>query len=165
MTDKELYDVHKHLKRCVRCGKTDAFTLIGRSYCGDCCEKNREYYRKYYLEKEKDKKAQKSKKLREERKSNHLCAKCGKPLPENYDKKHTSCEKCRAKIRLEAEKRRRKNGILSRQDSNLGMCTRCHKKTPLNGKKVCAECYEYLCKSVEHARKFLDYSKVKKMNW
>lgn len=159
MANKERYDTLKHLKRCVDCGKTDAFTLSGRAYCAECCEKQRKSKQKY-SKRNKEKKRKSAKKLYEERKSNHLCVKCGKTLPDNY--RYTNCEKCRVKLRQACERYHRKNGIFPRDTS---LCYRCQKNTPLKDKKVCAECYKNLCKNIEHASKFIDYDKVKKLSW
>lgn len=60
MTKKERYDILKHLKRCVHCGKTDAYTLIGRACCAECCEKQSNYNQN--ISKNNKEKAQKRKK-------------------------------------------------------------------------------------------------------
>lgn len=155
MIEKERYNILKHLKRCVHCGKTDAYTLIGRACCAECCEKQSNYNQN--ISKNNKEKAQKrKKKLYEERKFNHLCVHCGKALPDNY--KYTNCEKCRAKLRQACERNNRKNGIFPRDTS---LCHLCQRKSPLKYKKVCADCYEKLCKNLEYGRKFVNQNQNK----
>lgn len=144
---KKRRDTLKHLKRCVICGKTDAYTLNGRACCAECCEKQKKYNQNI----NKEKAQQRKKKLYEERKLNHLCVHCGKALPDDY--KYTNCEKCRAKLIQACERNNRKNGVFPRDTS---LCHHCQKKPPLKYKKVCADCYEKLCKNLEYGRKFVN---------
>lgn len=130
---KEYRAMCKRLHICVSCLNQDAFTLIGRTYCADCAAKNAAKKRKKYSTKEaREKRSEQRRLLRQRHIENHECAECGKKLPENYN--FHLCSACRWK------KRRRWH----RKDMRGvdGMCSRCGKELCMEGKKLCAKCYE-----------------------
>ena len=47
---KQRIDALKAMKRCVCCGKQDAYTLVGRWRCAECSEKNAQYAFKWQRE-------------------------------------------------------------------------------------------------------------------
>lgn len=59
---KKRRDTLKHLKRCVICGKTDAYTLNGRACCAECCEKQKKYNQNINKEKAQQRKKSYTKK-------------------------------------------------------------------------------------------------------
>lgn len=151
MANMNSYYYYKHLNRCVICGKRDAFTINGRSYCADCCEKIKKHKNIHYL-KNKDKLSEKRKSLYYYRKQNHICITCGKPFTEEDDKKYAQCKKCRAKGKIRARNKRQENGFYD--NSYSGLCTQCRKKPPLKDKKVCEDCYPKMRESILRARQF-----------
>ena len=46
--DPLVRQAHKRAKRCISCGKQDAYTLGGRAKCCECAERAREYGKTYY---------------------------------------------------------------------------------------------------------------------
>lgn len=74
-------------KRCAYCGAQDERTLSGRTRCLECatraakCTASRYYWRV----------------------SNHVCAKCGKPLEKDYF--YTKCKECKEKASMEYHER------------------------------------------------------------
>ena len=78
------------LKRCVRCGKQDAYTMNGHQRCYDCIEKARNYQRE--RNKKRAEQIKENQKNRYHRlKSQGLCVTCGKkPALKNGVK----CKEC-----------------------------------------------------------------------
>lgn len=154
MPSKELYNTRKQLKRCVHCGKTDAFTLNGRIRCAECTEKHQKNSREKYYNGGKEKDSKRHKELYEERKSKHICVQCGKYLSNNY--KYILCEICRAKKRKSNEKSRRKKGVLPSDMRGNGVyCYICCKPVETLGKKLCNSCYEKVIKNLEKAQEHM----------
>lgn len=143
----------KNLQRCVICGKQDAYTLSGRSACADCCEKRRQY--KPPAESVTRAK-EKGKKRYEERIHQGLCVACGKREAVSGRRK---CSVCLAKDRERHKARSRKDGAIPRfLADGMHYCTLCRKpltdENRVNGKKMCKDCYEKVCKALKKARTY-----------
>lgn len=141
MTEKEyaaaykaaVYYERKKSGVCTMCGKEDAFTMIGRSRCAECAERQNQNHRKnrnreWFLSRY------------SERKAKGLCVDCGKPAMEghvrcayHYDRVSRSTKKW-LKHKLESD------GVNSPRGGN-GFCYRCNKQKALPGMKVCQSCY------------------------
>lgn len=125
--------------RCGSCGKEDAFTMAGKGICAECAERRNQSSKAWNLA-HPGRKAESRRKLSEQRQAAGLCTMCGKPLPKNY--RYKNCQTCLAKIR-----NRRQPVYIPN-----GMCHRCKKEPCVEGKKLCAACYEVACRSAEKAR-------------
>ena len=73
---KESYYTRKILKRCVRCGTQDAYTLNGRSTCAECAEKVRAYNAAYQ---QSGKARERQRAFREKHEAEGLCRYCNRP--------------------------------------------------------------------------------------
>lgn len=130
---KEHYATQKSMQRCVQCGKQDAYTLNGHPYCADCSEYRREYYKKRSKKPEVMAHAKEYQNARrKEFKDKGLCPICGRKSTPPY----VCCKKCRAKYRAKAREAKKAYVF----DDTV--CKRCHNHPRLEGKKLCAECYE-----------------------
>ena len=154
MSYQKRMDSRKEQGICLRCGKEDAYTMNGRSYCFDCCEKDHIRHSKR-SEETKKQYNQYHKDLYNYRKENHLCPHCGKELPDGYTK--INCEMCLSKARRKSEISRRERGIIS-HDSALycGVCVQCHKEPMYEGFKLCKKCYDLATTKLIKARANVD---------
>lgn len=121
---------------CVQCGQRDAFQ--GYVRCPECIEKTAIASAKCWEDEEKRKKYRKrgkerSKQLRKEKKSKHMCTICGKKLPEYY--KYCTCISCR-KRRSDKRRTGRDYGEAFRERIEAGVCMYCGDKT-VEGYKLC----------------------------
>lgn len=83
------FDRRRAAKECTRCGRKDSRTLTGKCYCIRCTKVRNSY----------------AKTMRDMRKENGLCVRCGYPLPENSE--FLVCFRCRLKqSEYEAKKRK-----------------------------------------------------------
>jgi len=137
----------KRAKKCISCGKQDAYTLAGRSRCCECQEKMSEYGKRYY-EKNKDAVAEKHRKHYWELREQGICTKCGK-RPVKQGKTH--CEYCLAK------KRRNQKHALPAPE---GYCVNCKKEPAKEGFKLCEKCYQSTCERLVIAR-----ARAKRNEW
>lgn len=130
---RELRVSCKRLHICVQCYKQDAYTLVGRTLCADCAAKDAARHRQKYSLKEEAEKRKEERRLKRQRHiENHECTECGKKLPQNYT--YRLCARCRGRKR-----RRWKKKDMRGVD---GMCSRCGKELCMEGKRLCAKCYE-----------------------
>ena len=142
---------------CERCQGQDAFTLAGRKLCADCNELDNEYKRDYYA-RHAAKRNETVKRRREERRANHQCTTCGKPLPKNYT--YSTCQHCRALSRAKKERARIWDGRLDRETMrDLGLCVRCGAprmdgETAYTGRPLmlCERCYAQSCENLKKGR-------------
>lgn len=147
----------KEFHLCERCKGQDAFTLAGRKLCADCRDRENDYQREYYakISLDRNKKVQEK---RNERREQHCCTTCGKPLPKNYT--YSTCEHCRALSRAKKERARIWDGRLDRETMrNLGLCVRCGAprmdgETAYTGRPImlCERCYEQSCENLKKGR-------------
>lgn len=140
----ELADYRKLLKKhhiCRDCKKQDAYTLAGRTYCAECAQKQAEAKRNEYARDRGKKNRIACQKWKQKNEEEHKCSYCGKQLPD--DCKYKTCNYCRIKMRRYNKEYRRKKGSISwemRMSSDY--CFQCAKNKPLEGKRLCKECYE-----------------------
>lgn len=141
MTQKEYRKLLKQNHICRNCKKQDAYTLNGRTYCAECAEKNAEQKRNARKKDGGEKDRIACRKHQEKNRKEHKCVYCGRKLQEDYNYK--TCVYCRAKNRKYLEQRRREAGMISwdmRCSSDI--CFQCGKNPPIEGKRLCKECYE-----------------------
>lgn len=131
---------------CTACGATDAFTMAGRWLCSDCTDK-RNAYMTVYREENREKMREYGRSLAVARKNGGRCVKCGRDMGGDP---HASCARCRA---IDAERQRRKRA--SRRN-DVGVCYMCAAEPVIDGKRVCADCYEKACASAANARRHVD---------
>lgn len=133
---------------CVKCGKNDAEE--GRTVCTVCKMDIREYQRTHKRGAESIQRHKEySKKRREENRKNGICVVCGtRKAKEGY----SSCERCLYKHRERSAKKRREQGIPSRDLMGKdGTCYFCGK--PVNEhEKTCDHCYERCKNQMLYAR-------------
>ncbi len=132
---------------CVSCGGRDAFP--GYVHCPECIEKANNASRKCWEDKEKRIKynahgRERKKQLREERKEKHLCTKCGRPLPSQYD--YVTSKQCR-KRRNGRRLGSTTYGERFRERIEQGVCMYCGREV-VPGYKLCE-------KHLEERRKVL----------
>lgn len=153
---RETYYFFKSLGICVDCRKYTA--VPGKISCEVCALKHSERSRRRWenlSEEEKQEQRRKEgeciKKLKDERKRKKLCVSCGRPQTKNS----IYCYECRLKDR----RRKARKRALERMDkiprSKLpvhGICYRCTKNQVMEGRHLCAECYEQNLKALEIAR-------------
>ena len=143
--NKERREWLKSIGMCVHCGKQKAEE--GRVLCGDCTYKNNEhksnrYYSLTTEQKDKinEKRRKNSKLLRDKRRLNGECTKCGHKLP---DTTYKTCWECRQKQKKTTKVRNRRNGVVSREVRYSGLvCCQCCKPIRPNRSNLCPECYE-----------------------
>lgn len=139
------------MQRCVICKKQDAYTLSGRQLCYECCEKaaikrrkaavnDENFYKKQYAHK---------KLIREERTGLGLCADCGKRPIESGD----LCLFCRAKKRAYDREYYHKYRKVPNEPLSEEICVKCKKHPRAFGTKLCANCYEQICRAAWLGRK------------
>lgn len=132
--------------RCLYCGKEDSFTMVGRIRCAECSEKQNARAKEYrkdkdWLDKERIAHTQRKNRLIAEGR----CHQCGRINVSKYK----YCQYCRAKDK------RRKDKIRDGKSFTRGtvLCWQCNKEEPIEGKKLCAACYERALRNIEIANK------------
>lgn len=135
-TSRQTKQYLKYQHKCVHCWKMDAYTLNGHSLCADCIEKEAGYKRKARL-KNPYKYRDEQKAIRDKRRKEGKCTRCGRELPHEYSFK--TCPVCRI------ETRNRLRNIRADTDKNIrgqnGVCWTCNKNPVMDGKKMCEDCY------------------------
>lgn len=132
---KEEYQFFKSKGICTHCKKEKAEK--GKILCLACKMQNREYKKKY----DADKIRARDKAKREYRKANGLCVNCG-ARPQQHG---LICNKCYTTIL----RRKAKNTDIPRSERvSYGLCYICGKNELVEGKKVCAKCYDTRYKSI-----------------
>lgn len=133
---------------CTKCGKEDAFTMSGRSYCAECnYKKNSRQREKFNTNPET--RENNSKYCRErywKLKKTGMCTACAKRKTKNGKAK---CELCSAIYRMRHEI----NKPIGVGYFDETMCRRCKKNPPIAGKKLCKDCYNKSVAALEIARK------------
>lgn len=137
--DRETYAWRKAHHICIKCGHVEAFK--NHVYCIDCLEQKRETERANRKPRSTEEKYAQA--LHRRRRYDLLiafgiCTSCG-----NHKAMagHTLCLECNLRQKNRMKKQSIKKGIYPR-DSYSGLCILCNKKAPINGKKLCSECYE-----------------------
>lgn len=141
MTINEFRQKRKKAGVCRDCGKVDAYTMGGRTYCFECAQKGAERKRLARQNPEKrERMLEQHRQMQLRYEQEHKCKQCGKPLPEDY--KFKRCVACRAE-QARAVKRSRENryGIIPDRREE-GQCFMCNKQPAMEGKRMCKACYE-----------------------
>ena len=149
--DKEEYQFFKSRGICTHCKHEKA--EHGKTLCLACKMQNREYKKKY----DQDKMRARDKANWEYRKANGLCVNCG-ARPQQHG---LICNKCYSTIL----RRKANNTAIPRSERvSYGLCYICGKNELVEGKKVCASCYDTRYKSIS---KIMHMSKEDKRceNW
>lgn len=132
--------------RCKRCGKQDAYTIIGKKHCYECTQKISEYQKKYEKE-NKEKIAERKKKRHQELIDKGVCTQCGK-RPAREGK--TQCEICALKKKTRDYKKTHS------EFRNSDLCSRCHKNEKFKEFELCETCYNNSLKGIKNAHAKLD---------
>ena len=142
---KSNYEFLKSRRICTKCGKRKAINKV--TYCEYCLEKdvikNAKYREKnrHRLREENKKRMQD---LRDRRKQNGECTKCGKKLNPVFDGNNTvKCKICKAHYMEYMRKRRSKDDkqkITREEKIELKVCLYCNSKA-IEGKKLCEKHY------------------------
>jgi len=117
---------------CRDCGKQDAHTMAGHSFCYECNEK-RNAWARAYREKNRERENAKRREKYAQRKTQHLCASCGREML--ITDKHCKCPRCRGD-----EYKRYVTKYIPKRVGNV--CFQCCTNPPLDGKKLCQSCYD-----------------------
>lgn len=124
---------------CHRCGRQDARTLIGKYYCFDCLEYQREASAKHYSKHHEGVRERQRKTVHRKREFG-LCVRCGSRRPTEG---RVTCERCLAKERKRQAENRRRVMIQSRESiRTMGICYLCCKGDVVEGRTLCADCLE-----------------------
>lgn len=149
---REMYAWRKAHHICVKCGQRDA--KKGHTRCISCAEKEqkrnaqkRALSKSEYHTEEYYRQLCRTNKLYDLRVAFGVCTDCGK---RNAAPGYTKCTECLIRCRRKSEEKRRKSGIYPR-DGYSELCKMCNKKAPLNGKKLCEECYEKSLRNLKEA--------------
>lgn len=138
----------KERQLCTRCGKQDAYTLNGRSYCYECCEYDKNRKRKRYEVVANDI----NMKQREEYHKNiesGICPLCKK---KKADMGCIICTACRAKRARKQSERQHERGVTPRYlFDGVDRCAICGKEEVVKGHKVCSRCLENCRKNIKKA--------------
>lgn len=123
--------------RCTYCHEQDAYTMMGRSYCGECARKNRDAKREVYPIRSAEINLR-DRTAYQERKEKRLCVKCAKPLEPGNNR--VRCLACTRKLSIHD-----KLAVLDKPlRGDNGVCWMCNKREKLPDKRCCAVCYETL---------------------
>lgn len=131
---REWHRMQKEHHICKACGKQDAYTLNGRTYCAECAAKLAAYKRKWRAEHpgiNAERMAVRRRKWKDEGRCNY----CGKVL---QDKSHKSCTECRAKMHKWNMKR---SADVNHPRGGNGICYQCNKRSVKDGFRLCEQCY------------------------
>ena len=165
---KSNYEFLKSRGICTKCGKNKAVNKT--TYCEYCLEKDviknakyREKNRAVLRRKNKER----MQKLRDRRKENRECTKCGKKLNPVFDGNNTvKCKRCKAYYMEYMRKRRSKDDKqnTSREEKiKTNVCLYCNSKV-IEGKKLCEKHYNIalnnLSKVDRNNHSFRKYAKV-----
>lgn len=148
--DKQRKEQRKSTGTCTICGKEDAYTMIGRSLCAECAERNNEQHKKRrgegaeWVEREKLQHREKY----NMRKRKHLCVMCGNVMRENYS--FFRCEHCRQYGRYWYRKKSPEK-IGHSEAHNFNLCVWCIKRPAAHG-KLCEVCYPKSLKNIAKAQ-------------
>lgn len=145
MTEAEWRKRLKAAHICRDCGKQDAYTLGGRTYCAECAERHSAAKRKWRQEevnRESDSEAQK--RIRAMRANAGLCVYCGK---RKIDAGRKVCEICSSKQSRKRHDRRIAEGMNWPRGAN-GYCWLCNKRKAVDGKRLCQPCIDNRMKNL-----------------
>lgn len=140
---------------CPKCRKNNL--QAGYKRCLQCRMKDNESHRGKLITEERRKyQAEYNRMLREKRKAECICTRCGK---RKTDGKHSTCAVCRAIKRSEQAEYNRKQGMMPIELRGEGYCSRCYK--PIANGKLCTDCYDKLVDQAAYMRSKQDNSEHK----
>ncbi len=140
---KNYRDMLKRNHFCRECLRKDAYTLAGRVYCAECTEKRKRQRHFSSTRESLAKDCVIHKTLRDKRRLEHKCPRCGKQLEQSDT--HVYCTICRNRSRKASNKYRAKKGANFPRGEN-GICWQCNKNPAIDGKRLCAQCYAKMLK-------------------
>lgn len=143
MTNSEWRKRLKAAHICRDCGKQDAYTLGGRTYCVECAEKGAAKKRAW-REANRELDGIRQKVWRGRMAESGLCVYCGKRKPE------AGRRVCKLCISKRTEKRREKQiaeGMNWPRGEN-GYCWLCNKRKAVQGKRLCQPCIDNRMKNL-----------------
>ena len=126
---------------CLDCRKQDAYTFGGRAYCYECGEKRRQKTMAY----RQANREQLNRRRMERyglRKGQFLCVTCGREL--GFLDNGVNCYRCASREKAHYMAQRKLRRIVG------VACYQCCEEPPMEGKKLCAGCYE---KNMDKLRK------------
>ena len=136
---------------CINCGNKSAED--GYTMCLQCRIDRREVNKRYPdTDETKQKKRERNAEQYAQRKNEGECTRCGRKLPENYDK--TLCPYCRNRRN---RRERERSHITGRKmpvelRGNGLYCAICLKPVEQQRKKLCDRCYKSCCEKAEKMR-------------
>lgn len=122
----------KEAHMCRDCRKQDAYTFSGHVYCYECNQKRNEKAKRY-REQNRESINRKRKQRYDARKAEYRCVFCGREF--GFLDNGSLCAWCKAK-----KTRHHERDKVSRRIG--GVCFQCCENPPMDGKKLCAACYE-----------------------
>ena len=148
-TDRAEY--YKKLKRCTKCGKQDAQTLIGKPLCFECNERNKKYSREHYR-----RKGNPSSKIRYEYlKEKGICVDCGK--------RKAKIGRVRCEICLNKNNKANTKSMISREDVRyMNLFYLCCKKPVVKGYNLCENCLSKAKHNIKIAQYVVNKNKIYK---
>lgn len=137
MTEAEWRKRLKAAHICRDCGKQDAYTLGGRTYCADCAEKLAAKKREFRSANKArvHEQWQRSKAKRIER---GVCIYCARHKPKPGNK---VCDICNYKQQAKRREKQIAEGMNWPRGAN-GYCWQCNKRKAVGGKHLCQECID-----------------------
>ena len=136
MTEKEWRALKKKHHICRECGKQDAYTFGGRTYCAECAAKEAARKRAKRLAQGGDYEAHK--RWSEQKADEGLCIYCGKrPAGEG----RRICKLCGQKQAAKKHEKAVQDGMNWPRGAN-GFCWLCNKRKAIEGKRLCQQCYD-----------------------
>lgn len=128
----------KARQRCVVCAQQDAYTLVGRALCGDCCERRQEAHTRW-REQNRERNNAREMDRYQRLKAAGLCVSCGR----ERDRTGVYCRRCAAK---KAEKRRIR--YAAETTYLYGQCRWCRQPS-VQGKAYCQDCLDKMSKDTK----------------
>jgi hypothetical protein len=119
---------------CIRCGKNKAEPH--KKMCYECLGKESDTYKsKGRTGEQREKDRERKRQLAEERRTAHICIRCGK----HHTDTGGLCAYCRGKQKTYRDNNR--SDIQRSERPDYGICYICGKQPIIEGKKVCSSCY------------------------
>lgn len=134
----------KKRSRCIECQKIDAYTLNKHPKCAVCMARDAEYHRIMQM-KDPARFADQQRGIREKRKLEHRCTRCGGDLPSIYNFK--TCIKCRLET-ANYQRNKRAQMETPHLRGEKGFCWTCNKEKAVEGKRLCKKCMERVMKNL-----------------
>ena len=143
MTESEWRKRKKAAHICRDCGKQDAYTLGGRTYCAECAEKGAAKKRAW-REANREIDSARHKAFREKKAQSGLCIYCGQRRTEAGRR---TCKLCISKNQKKRREKQIAEGMNWPRGAN-GSCWLCNKRMVLEGKRLCQPCFDKRMKSL-----------------